>query len=77
MKTEKYVTAYALEKEHSRMSYLTSIEVNLEANSPQMSQRCRTMPFDDLQWLRGKIEDLVAIGKLIPNANLFLEVPHS
>lgn len=72
---EEYVTAFVLEQKHCSMSCLTHIEVNLEENSPLMNQRCRTMFFDKLHWLRGKIEDLVAIGILIPNANLFHERP--
>jgi len=61
--------AFALEQAQCRMSRLVPIKAYLKPNSPPISQKARTMSFEKLEFLKGKIEDLVRIGMLRPSPN--------
>ena len=63
------IKAFAVTQSKCRMSKLTPIRVELVKDAPPINQPARLMSFQKLQWLKGKIADLVKIKMLAPEPN--------
>ena len=66
----KNIRAFVLEQAQCKMSRLTPIRAHLQKDHPPIAQKARLMSFEKLEFLKGKISDLVKIGMLRPSHNL-------
>ena len=62
-------SVFALEQAQCRMSNLTPIKAYSVKDHPPIAQKARLMSFEKLEFLKGKISDLVKIGMLTASQN--------
>ena len=63
------IDAFATEQSDCRMSSLTPIRATLKTGHPPISEKARSMSFEKLEFLRGKLEDLIKIGMIEQEPN--------